>query len=333
MKASKLFLFLLTGIILMFGCGKPNDPETPDISGNYKIVGKIATSGFAQDMIKDNGLLYIAQGEGGLLIVDVSSPANPEIVSQLTEEVRGYSTKIIKQDSVVYLTAGSFGLTVVNVSNPEVPFVTVSNLNMKPAKNLHIFGKYLLSAISEQGVKISEISYPEQPDIRGSISTYGYATGLATSADTTRLFVTCGEMGLSLFDISDFQDGYPDTKPAGWCDTPGYAEAVVLNESRSIAYLSCGDAGLQIVDYSDTANVHIVGSYVNNGYAKDLILENNLIYMTTQKEGLLILDVSVPSKPNLVGTVLTPYAQGITTDDQYIYLADEVEGLIVIAKP
>ncbi|MBL7906421.1 MAG: hypothetical protein JNL22_15465 [Bacteroidales bacterium] len=336
MKAAKFFIFLMTGIALVSGCGKPNEPEipvTPDISGNYKIVGRVATSGFAQDLVLDNGLLYIAQGEGGLCIVDVSTPTNPEVVSQLTEDVRGYSTRIIQQDSVVYLAAGSFGLTVVNVANPEQPFVTVSNLNMKPAKNLHIFGKYLLSAISEQGVKIAEISYPEQPDIRGSVSTKGYATGITTNADTSLLFVSCGEMGLSMFDITDFQDGYPSTIPAGWCDTPGYAEAVVLDESRSLAFMGCGYAGLQILSYADTSNVHIVGNYAADGYAKDLILDNNKIYLATQKGGLLILDVSVPSKPVLLGTVETSYAQGITSDNNYIYLADEEEGLIVIAKP
>ncbi len=336
MKTGKLFALLLTGITLMFGCGKPNDPETPkmpDVSGNYKIITKLATPGFAQDLVKDNNLLYIAQGEGGLLIVDVSTPANPKIVSQLTQDVRGYSTKIIKQDSVVYLTAGTFGLSVVNVSNPLIPFVTVSNLNMKPAKNLHIMGKYLLTAISEQGVKISEISYPEQPDIRGSISTNGYATGLTTSADTTRLFVACGEMGLSIFDISDFQDGYPTTILSGWCDTPGYAEDIVLNETGSLAYMTCGVAGLQIIDYSDTADIHIVGSFSGGGYAKELIYEDQLIYMITEKSGLLILDVSVPSQPKLIGTIPTGYALGITTDENYIYLADEVEGLIIIAKP
>jgi hypothetical protein len=333
MKAHSYFFLLISGLFLMSGCGEPNEPDTIDISGNYKIVKKLPTPGFAQDLVIDDSRLYISQGEGGLLIVDVNHPEMPEIITQLTQDVRGYSTKICFKDSLVYLAAGSFGVTVVNVSDVMNPFVTVSNLNMKPARNLYVAGSYLFTAISEQGVKIAELSYPEQPDIRGSLSVYGYASGITRSIDTTRLFVVCGEMGLNILDITDFQDGYPETVPAGWCDTPGYAEDVVLDESRSLAFIASGTAGLQIIDYSDTTNIHIVGSIAPGGYAKELLYSNGMVYMTTEKSGLQVIDVSVISSPVLAGSVDTEFAQGIAMDDKYIYIADEVEGLIVISKP
>ncbi|MHC1774577.1 MAG: LVIVD repeat-containing protein [Lentimicrobium sp.] len=333
MKTHSYLFLLISGLFILSGCGEPNEPDTIDVSGNYKIVKKLPTPGFAQDLVIHDSRLYISQGEGGLLIVDISEPEMPEIITQLTEEVRGYSTKICFKDSLVYLSAGSFGVTVVNVSDVINPFVTVSNLNMKPAKNLFVTGNYLFTAISEQGVKIAELSYPEQPDIRGSLSVLGYACGITRSIDTTRLFVACGEMGFSILDITDFQDGYPETVPAGWCDTPGYAEDVVLDESRSLAFIASGTAGLQIIDYADTTNIHIVGSISPGGYAKELIYSNGMVYMTTGKSGLQVIDVSVVSSPVLAGSVDTEYALGMAMDDKYLYIADELEGLIVISKP
>lgn len=336
MKKIKLFILLLAGISLLFSCGKPTTPETvtpEDISGGYKIVSKYATSGYAQDVKKQGNLLYTAQGEGGMEILDISNPEDPQIVSITSEGVRGYSTKVELLDTVVYLAAGSFGVTVLDAVDVTAPYVTVSNSAMKPAKNLHIMGDYLFTAVSEQGVKISDISYPTQPDTRGTINTAGFAYDITTSADSNYLFVACGEMGLHVFDISDFQQGYPNSRQVGWCDTPGKAEVVEILEEESLAFMACGTSGLQILDYSDTLNIHVIGTFDLSGYAKDLIYKDHKIFMTVELGGLQIIDVSDFTNPYLIGIVETEFALGLDMDENYIYVADEDEGLIIISIP
>jgi len=334
MNINKWSLWLLSGLLLLISCGKPVNPEslTPS-DGGYKIVKIFPTSGYAQDLLKKDSLLYIAQGEGGLLIVSVADPVNPHTVSLTTEGVRGYSSKIAMKDSAVYLAAGTFGVTVINAANPDTPFVTIANLGMKPARSFHILGNFIFTAVSEQGVNIAEISYPTEPDIRGGISTTGYAYGLTTSADSNYLFVACGEMGMSIYDISNFQEGFGVYPLTGWCDTPGLAEAITILENKKVAFLACGTSGLQILDYSDTSNIFIAGSYDSMGYAKDLIYDNNLIYMTTELYGLQIINVSDITKPYLVGAVPTSYSLCLCKDDKYIYVADETDGLIIISIP
>ena len=284
-------------------------------------------------MVVKGNLAYIAQGEGGLMIIDVSNPNNPQTVSIKSENVRGYSTKIAMKDSVIYMAAGTFGVNVINVSNPEQPVVTASNLAIKPARNLSVYGNYLFTAISEQGVNVSEISYPTQPDIRGGASTNGYAKGVAISEDTAMLMVACGEMGFSVYDISDFQQGFGNYKIIGWTDTPGYAESLSIDCEKDLAYVACGTAGLQIIDYSDTSNIHIAGSFDGNGYAKELVYRDNKVYMTTELNGLQVIDVSNAASPILIAELDTEYAIGIDLDENYIYIADEEEGLIIISMP
>jgi len=337
---NNLIALFITSIFLAFGCAKPNDPlsldepdpEQPD-NGGYTIVSKFATQGYAQDVIIKDTLAYITQGEGGLLIVDVSDPAHPVVVSTTTENVRGYSTKIALKDSAVYIAAGTFGVTVVDVANPFQPVVSVSNTSMKPAKNLHILGNYLFSAISETGVKIADITEVLYPDPRSSIKTSGYAQDVCTSSDSNLLFVACGEMGLQIFDISDFSEGFGTYPFIGSCDTKGYAESVKLSDTDSIAFMACGTAGLQIIDFSDTGHIFVAGSYATGGYAKELIYKDNKVFITTEKKGLQIIDVSVVSHPVLIGTVKTSFALGLDIDQDYIYIADEDEGLIIIARP
>ncbi len=337
---NKLLTLFLTAIFFAFGCAKPNDPlsldepepEEPD-NGGYTVVSKFETQGYAQDILVKDTLAYITQGEGGLLIVNVSNPLHPVTVSTTTENVRGYSTKIALKDSAVYIAAGTFGVTVVDVGNPFQPVVSVSNTSMKPAKNLHIFRNFIFSAISETGVKIADTTDVLYPDPRSTINTSGYAMDMCTSSDSTLLLVACGEMGLQIFNISDFSDGFGTYPFIGSCDTKGYAESVKLSDTDSIAFLACGTAGLQIIDFSDTAHIFVAGSYATGGYAKELIYENNKVFVTTEGRGLQIIDVTDVSHPVLMGTVKTSFALGIDIDQDYIYIADEDEGLIIIARP
>jgi hypothetical protein len=339
MKINKLFNVLLFSLIFLLSCGKPNDPESikpiepEDKTGGYKIVKKLATAGYAQDVTKKDSLLYIAQGEGGMMIINVIDPENPVAVSITTENLQGYSYKIAIVDSIAYLAAGSNGVFVVDISDPFAPFRLEVSSPYKPARNFHIMGEYMFVAISENGLKISDILYPSEPDPRGGIQTAGYAMGLTTTADSAYLMAACGEMGLSVFNISDFQEGYGDYPLVGTFDTPGYAEAVIISEEKSVAFLACGTAGLQIIDYSDTTNIHIAGAFDGGGYAKTLLLKNNKIFLTAELGGLQIIDVSDVTTPKLLGQVETEKAMGLAMDNDYIYVADEVEGIIVVSIP
>ena len=330
----KLFFALSISAIILLGCGSPNEPEDLSIDdGGYKIVSRFVTSGYAQDIIVVDTLLYIAQGEGGLVIISIANPNKPKIISEVTSALRGYSYKIINKDSVLYLAAGNLGVSVINVADPYNPIVTVNNLPMKPARNLYVLGDYLFTAVSEQGFNISEISYPTQPDIRTTTITPGYTQSVTATKDSNYLLVACGEMGFAMMDISDFQLGFGIYPIAGWKDTPGYAVDIVNHPTLPVAFLACGTAGLVIINYADTSDVKIVGSYSTGGYAKEILFIDNKLFLTTETRGLQIIDVSNITSPVKIGTIQTEFAMGVCADDKYIYIADELEGLVVISRP
>lgn len=326
-------LSVVLAICFLFGCAKPNDPELMVSAGGYRIVGTFQTPGNAQDVVVKDSLAYIAQGEGGLIIVNVANPSRPVPVATCMDGVRGYSAKVAVKDTVVYVAAGTFGVSVVNVANPATPFATASNLAMKPARSFHILGEYLFTAVSEQGVKIAEIAFPEYPDIRGGIQAPGYSRGMATTPDSTRMLIACGEMGLSLHDISDMQSGFGQYPQLGWCDTPGYAEAVATMGDQPIAFVACGTAGVVVMDFSDTSNMRIIGSYATRGFAKEIGYRNGRVYVTTERRGLQVLNVETPASPMLVGIVQTQYAMGLALGERHIYIADDTGGLVIVGIP
>jgi len=336
MKKYKVIVLVFLAANLLLSCGKPTEPESLYLdatTGDYQIISIVETHGYAQDAAFQDDLLYVAQGEGGLMIIDVSDPEKPDILSSVNTNVRGYFTKIIKKDDAVYLAAGSFGVSVVDVSDPLLPVGTQSNLPMKPARDFHIVNDYLFTSVSEQGVAIADVSLAMYPEGRGSFNTTGYARGITATADSAMMMVTCGEVGLSIFDISDFQQGYGEYPELAICETPGYAESILLLEDKSLACIACGTAGLQIIDYSDINNVRIVGSYDGSGYAKDLVYKNNTVYMTAETGGLQIIDIEDPANPILIGTIDLEYALGIVINGNNLYVSGEEEGVIVLSIP
>jgi len=330
----KHYRLIIPFFILLLSCGTPNDPESIiGGDGGYKIVSKFVTSGYAQDVVVSNSIAYVAQGEGGLMIINIANPQAPFELATVAQELKGYGYKIENRDSVVYIAAGGFGVSVVNASNPTEPLVTATNLAMKPAKSFDIMGNFLFTAIGEYGFKVSEISYPTQPDIRGETITPGFAQGICASSDGNFLLIACGEMGFAVFDISELQNGWGTYPLFGWVDTPGYAEDVKAHPDLPYAYIASGTGGLLIADYSDSANIKIIGNFSTGGYAKEVVYKNNKAYVTTELRGLQIIDVSNVNAPSRIGTVETEFAMGLAVDDKYVYVADEDEGLIIISIP
>jgi hypothetical protein len=321
----------LTG--LLAGCGTPNDPESiMGDDGGYKIVSKCATSAFAQDVVVNDTVAYLAQGEGGLGIINISNPAKPKLISTILD-IRGYSYKIALYDSVIFIASGTFGVTYVTINNPTFLY---NDRTISPAKDFGFFSNFMFVATSEEGVRIVNVTYlPSYLETRGTLVTSGFAQGVVATQDSMYLIAACGEAGLAFYDYSQVKSagGWGDYYPVGLIDLPGYAENLTLNPSLKYAYVACGTAGLIIVDYSDSANAKIVGSYNTGGYAKELFYYNNKIYIATELRGLQIIDVSNVSAPVRIGTVQTQFAKGVTADDKYIYVADENEGLVIISIP
>jgi hypothetical protein len=330
--------YLLTSllmIVFLMSCGTPNDPESIiGGDGGYKVVSKYGTSGYAQDVVVNDTIAFVAQGEGGLMIINISDRIAPKELSTVSQGLKGSAYKLIRKDSVIYIAAGGYGLSVVDAANPLQPEITETNMNVKPCRSMDILGNFLICANDEHGFKIAEIGgFPTHPDLRGETVTPGLAQSVCITPDDNYLLVACGEMGVALFNISELVNGWGSYPILGWVDTQGYAEDVVVHPTLPYAFLACGTGGLYIVDYSDSSDLKIISSYNTGGYAKEVFYQNNKVYVTTELRGLQIIDVSNIYSPSRIGTVETAYALGLTADDRYIYVADQNEGLIIISIP
>jgi len=333
-----LFVLSAASLIIILSCGTPNDPESViGGDGGYKIIGRYITTGFAQDLVIDDTLAYIAQGEDGFMIASIKNPDNPKFVSEFSNVLDGYIYKIAKKDSAVFLAAGGYGIHIVNVGDPVNPKIGLASLHgYAPGKNFYMMDDFLFTAKSENGIIISKLDGGINLAQRLELLTPGYAQGVCTSFDNNYLLVADGETGLSIMDISDFQDGWGGLNGfplVARLKIPGYAEAVIVDPDLPVAFLTCGSGGIAVVDFSDINNLKLIGSYNTGGYAKEIIYQDKKVFVTTELRGLQIFDVTNPSSPVRIGTVQTQYALGLAIDENCVYVADEKEGLVIISIP
>jgi hypothetical protein len=337
-KGKMMSKFYYPGMIiilyLLVSCGTPNEPESIiGGDGGYKIVSKFSTSGNAQDVLVKDTVAYVTQGEGGLMIINIANKNNPTELSNFNQYLLGYSNKIASKDSLIFVSAGAWGLSIVDVSNPLYPVGIARNVTVKPAKGMDVMDDFVITAIGEEGFQIAKIVDINQLEPRGKTYAPGFTQAVFVTSNRNYLLVACGEMGFSIFNISELQTGWGTYPMVGWVDSPGYAEDVVSHPTLPYAFMACGTGGFFVIDYSDSANVKVVGSYSTGGYAKEVEYKDNKAYVTTGLRGLQIFDVSNLYSPVRIGTVQTKLAKGLTVDDKYVYVADEQEGLVIISIP
>jgi hypothetical protein len=106
----------------------------------------------------------------------------------------------------------------------------------------------------------------------------------------------------------------------GEIETGGDAYDVWVDEELEIAYVTCGFGGLRIYNVSGPSNpvllAHVpetaalIATGHSTGYAHQLFVQDNIVYIGDGPSGLTMIDVNDPTKP----TVLTHFVGGYTWD-------------------
>ena len=107
------------------------DSLNPDSGGFYlishdpldgfQVVGTVPVPSSA--IAVDGDLVYLAAGEAGVVIVDISDPANPRIIRRVDDIGAVHDVSV--NGNTLYLAQGQQGVTSVDVSDPSAPMVAL----------------------------------------------------------------------------------------------------------------------------------------------------------------------------------------------------------------
>jgi hypothetical protein len=324
---------LVAAAVLVYaaGCAQKGSPVEPDDgTGGYRIVGTLAMVGYAEDVEVSGTLCVLAAGQGGLVLVDVSDPANPEYLSTGETSYPAMGCAYVASDSLAFAAIGAQGIYVYDVSDLLNPVwqsngqgiftrdVVTREVTPGDYHEVLTADGYGLKAQECYWYESLETWYFRQASDEGGS---GVARGICLHGNLAVLAIE--ELGLSIYDATDARNVFF----LGSVDTPGEARAVAA--FGDYAYVADWRRGLQVVDISDPSIPEIVASADTDGMADGIAYRDGKVYVAAHTGGLLVFDVTDPTNPRAAGFLETPFANAVFVTDSYVYVADRDWGLVV----
>jgi archaellum component FlaF (FlaF/FlaG flagellin family) len=298
----------------------------------------IAIPGFANGVSVNGNYAYVAAGEAGLVVVDVTNRSAPAIVATLPTPGNANSVKVVS--NLVYLAGGASGLEIIDVTDPIHPVLAGAVDTPGDAVDVAVTGNRALVADSASGIQLIDVSAPVHPvllralpmpagattiDIRG-VDREGSRVVFAGSVDGPAPF-----NGIGVIDLTD------ETNPVlqGTVATGDARDVVVRG---NFAFVADFASSFTTVDLSNPASPRVAASTpeFTGGLLKDVALSGSFGFGADVVffNGVSVIEIDDPANP--IPRAILDFrdfrddnGNGIAVDSRYVYLAaDEslVEG-------
>ncbi len=285
------------------------------------LLGSIDTHGAARDIAIDGTTAYVADGDSGLKMIDISNPAAPVLLGSI--DTPGTAEGIVVSGTTAFVADGASGIQVIDVSNPSSPSLLGSLGMSGHAFDVAVSLGVLYVAAGDSGLLVADVSDPRAPILFGAYDTPGKALGITISGMTA--FVADGDCGLRVIDISN---------PSALnllqiYDTSGVAYSVsVLGRN---AYVADGDSGIQVIDVWYPQRIVLLSTYDTPGSARGVAVSGTTVYVADHGSGIQVIDVSDPTSPCLLSSLDTGgEARGLALSGATAYVVDGDAGMHAI---
>ncbi len=312
LAASGDFVYMADGHdgLRIIDVSEPSNPVEVDTVEIYYVYN-VAVSG---------DYVYAAASDS-LVIVDISTPTNPNIVKSFVNN--GSMVGVTVSSGIAYVVDMYMGLYIVDVSTPTNP-MEMSHLDYDGrAYDILVKDDYAYVADQSGGLKVFDVSIPSAPTMSGVFDTGAGVYGVTVRGNYA--YLAERQDGLRVLDISD-----PFGPIAvGNFDSGDFAAKVTLN--GNYAYIADRLRDLRIIDISTPSNPVEVGFFEMSGESWDVVVKDDIAYLAQRTKGLRLIDVSDPSSPSEIGFLDTEgSAWGLDVTGNYAYVADGDYGLRII---
>jgi len=316
--------------------------------------------------IQDN-LAFLAHGEAGVLIVDITNPDN--IVETASYDTLAYVNRLELREKNIYVANGIGGLLVLDHSDPNNIEFSASFNTPGIAEDLALYKKQAFIADGNNGLVVVNIDDLENLHIPPGYEHYnppGYLHRIVIQ--NNRAYIADRNGRVRIVNISDPKSpqeiGLIDAgaivndiviqgkeaflaasengimvfniedpaqpQPLGTFDSPGIAKALTLSGLH--AYLADGPSGLRYADLTHLDQIAEIGKYENISDAVDLVVKENLVYLADADNGLKVVELDY----NIEASLLTPETQpsnsvDVAVSDQVAYIANQSNGIRIIS--
>ncbi|MDC7235029.1 MAG: hypothetical protein PQJ58_17485, partial [Spirochaetales bacterium] len=257
---------------------------------------------------------YVAAGEGGFHILDISIPQKPESIGFLDQ--KGVLDVYLGEE-YVYLASGAEGFQVVNIEEPTRPYTVLSRVTPDA---LSIAGRENLVYVADGqlGLQIFDVSDRQNPS---RLSTMRDVKITQLALQDQYLYGAAGDQGMVLIDISN---PYSPEVRNRIEDFPVHDILV----TGGLIYLACGEQGMIIYEKTGESQWNELSRFASQD-ARMIRLWEDYAMIADGTGGMKAVDVSNPGEPRNFGIFGGTEVKALAMADDYALLAD-IGGLKVV---
>jgi hypothetical protein len=286
------------------------------VPANPVLAGVLDLPVSSDELDRYDNMLYLAGNSAGLYTIDISRPTHPVVLGNLL----GYTSGLCAFQTMVYLEGGGYGLRVVDASQPANP-VVVGQCLLGPSsspQDLVVNSSFLYAAWSSangsMGFKVIDVTNPQLPFIYSTFLPNWEIKTLAQTGDY--LYLGVGAAGLQILNVSNPASAYIE----GLLGELGIVYS--LKKSNDYLYLRTSTPGIKIVNVSDVTQPRLAAISTVAEEIMAVSPANNLAFAVSNDQDIIVLDLSAPENPIVIGSYSVGYIGFIpdmTVAQQYLY--------------
>jgi hypothetical protein len=338
----------------------PAPTITPTPPPSFELLGRWKTSREVHSLFVEGDLVYVANSEDGLRILDISDPSQPVEIGSISLD---YAENVIIMDDIAYVVVQGqlveniikkSYLVMIDVQNPQNPRLLgefeLPGSYSHSASNFAVADSvaYLTTSSSLTAVDVSD---PAAAEILGEFSFQSNISSPGVTVVDGIAYLQGNHLH-----VVDFSDP-ANPLEIGAFDNGWGASIEVIDQ---IAYIAGWNDGLVILDVSDPTRPiklgqfkELIGNYelIPRGAASRLIflsvsINGNTAYLnynfgidqdttyTTVESGVIAIDISDPENPQMI-TKYTDVEQitSLFAVGEYVLITDGSPGVLILSKP
>lgn len=321
-----VFIFI---IFLFTGCpdtendnptAVPTHQNTPEPLPIKKLT-KIGTwttsysSGYVAFNVFVSGIYaYLAFGEAGLQIIDISNPSNPVLVS--TCNTTGPLRDVFVFGNYAYAATSESGLEIIDVSDVANPFITSSYNTGGYTYGVYYSENVIYLADGSNGLTIINVSDPLNPVFQSSYRMPVNANDNDVVVSGIYSYYANNSGGLQILNISN------PLMPIVFGVFDENINAYDVCISGDYVYIADYSYGLKIFDVANKTNPKLSGSIQSIGLPHRLFIKDDYAYIASWGN-LEIINISNQSNPSAEAFYNQDgyNIRGVFVVEEYIYVA------------
>ena len=288
-------------------------------------VGNWATASTTRGVAVVGSRAYIADGNSGFQIVDISTPASPK-------RIGGCATTWAAHGGVSILGNRAFvadvlgGIEVIDITTPSNPQRIATVKGGAPRMTALVGTNYLLVADEYQGILIMDITNTAEIHRVGGLAKTNEPNSVHNLAVSGKYAYLADEFrGLMVVDIAN------PPNPQLVTNLPSTTHARGVAVGGNYVYVTDYGSGLAVVDVTTPANARRIATLATGGAAYDVAVDGNYAYIADGNAGLTVVDISIPSRPRKATGYATPgFTVAVKPVGGLLFVADAQAGLSVL---